>query len=1642
MKVSKSLLIISLPTLIFASSFFLSAPTVFAQKTVNIKSTKETVKAGKIISITVHKTASPNTAKSLTLQAQAATISTPNPPFTECPAIGNDTSCGILIQITDTSNIILSDPSQGPFDGADDTLIGVLNSSSQSISSIQLSSNTDIFGFDGDGICSGDYVGTPVGCPFGPTGYEGPGISYSNINQNQTGGTVNFTPALAPGKTSYFSLEEPITQSTIVSGGPSSSEQGGSSNPSENPTNCSTSSPVNCATGEFWHQFTDFNIPGRGVALNFTHTYLSASASADGPLGFGWTHSYNLSLSTDSTGDVTVTQEDGSTVTFTPTGGGSLTAAPWVQATLTQNPDGTFDFYRESDRVHFAFSASGQLQSETDLNGYVTKLAYSGNNLTTIADPEGRALTISYTGSHISKITDPLGRSMTFTYDSSGNLASQTDNLGRTSSFTYDTNHLLLTMTNPNSGKITNVYDSSNRVISQTDPTGAKTMWSYSGDPASSAGGTTTMADPNGNVTVYNVSNLELTSVTHASGTSLAATTSYTYDPATLGITSVTDPNGHVTTNTYDSAGDLLSTTNPLGNTTTYSYNSLKEVLSKTTPLSEQTSYSYDSNGNLTSTTDPLGHITTYIYGDSSHPGDITSITDPNSHVKTITYDTYGNIASFTVSPSSGVTDTTAYVSDMDSELVCSTSPNATVSGVKCPSPGGSYVADTTAKTYDGDGEVTGITDPNGHTTSYTYDGYGNKIQMTDANGNVTKYSFDADNRQTKQTAADGTVQSETFDSDGNGINQTNGAGNTTKYTYDALNRVISSTDPLNRTTTYGYNLTGNRTSLTDPSSNVTTFGYDAANELIAITYSDGKTPNVSYSYNTDGNKTSMSDGTGTTSYTYDAEERLTSVSNGAGSKVSYTYDPAGQLTSLTYPNGQNVTRTYDGAGRLTSVSDWLGNTTNFTDDANSNVTSIAYPNGVKTTSTFDNTDTPTTISDAKGSTGLASFSYTRDNLGQVTSTTTTGISDGPETYSYTQLNQLGSLNGSVYNYDHANNITQLASGAMQTFDAASELTSTTQPPSTPTLDQQVSTDSKSLFSNQLTTPTFSIKNGKELIIAYVTLDTQWPLNVGGVSVSGGGLTWSRAAQGDTHAGTVEIWQAYSNAPLTNTTVTATLKNWPFFHGSLTVSTFTGAGTKVGATATSEENSKSLPSVTLTTTKANSIVWADALDHDHATIVPDSGQTLDHQYIDKSDNETFWVQNTGSISKLGSKVSIGDSSPKTNPWDLLAIEIVPSQTSSSATTSASFTYDTRGNRITETPTGGTTVNLAYDQANRLISYGTNATYNYDGNGLRMSKTVSSITTAFAWDESANVPLLFADGANYYIYGVNGQAIEKISGTTVNYLHQDQQGSTRLITDANGNVVGTYSYDPYGDVTSHTGTVSTPLQYDGQYADAESGYIYLRARYYDPATGQFLNVDPIVNETGIPYLYADDNPINDIDPRGLFAVASCVLGTGTAVYGAGISINAETCYWVGTNWTATTISAGGSISVGAGGGVDIAEGTIYSLASSPQELVGRSCSVGGSVKAIVGVTGNLGGGCLWGLIPIPNSVELDLSAGLDAQATGSYGQSLSCVLTSSRNFSNCSSFGIFPSNSSSSSSGPGCSTSEDFEDLGASDNNYG
>jgi RHS repeat-associated protein len=169
---------------------------------------------------------------------------------------------------------------------------------------------------------------------------------------------------------------------------------------------------------------------------------------------------------------------------------------------------------------------------------------------------------------------------------------------------------------------------------------------------------------------------------------------------------------------------------------------------------------------------------------------------------------------------------------------------------------------------------------------------------------------------------------------------------------------------------------------------------------------------------------------------------------------------------------------------------------------------------------------------------------------------------------------------------------------------------------------------------------------------------------------------------------------------------------------------------------------------------------------------------------------------------------------------------------------------------------------------RLTSYGTSAQYTYNGDGLRASKSVSGVSEPFVWDTVDGLPLILQDGSSSYVTGLGGLPLEQIAnGSVTGYYHLDQLGSVRAITDGAGSTLATYSYDPYGNLTSQASTVVNPFGFTGQYQDAESGLYYMRARYYDPSVGQFISVDPARATTREPYAYVSNNPVNGVDPLG-------------------------------------------------------------------------------------------------------------------------------------------------------------------------------
>jgi len=167
-----------------------------------------------------------------------------------------------------------------------------------------------------------------------------------------------------------------------------------------------------------------------------------------------------------------------------------------------------------------------------------------------------------------------------------------------------------------------------------------------------------------------------------------------------------------------------------------------------------------------------------------------------------------------------------------------------------------------------------------------------------------------------------------------------------------------------------------------------------------------------------------------------------------------------------------------------------------------------------------------------------------------------------------------------------------------------------------------------------------------------------------------------------------------------------------------------------------------------------------------------------------------------------------------------------------------------------------------------------ATYAYDGHGRRIRTTPPSGSIEYALYNLAGDLVYSEKGTEKTDYlKLNGQTLVELkkvgSATTATYLHPDLLGSPRKATNAAGAILWNEHYDPYGKKLNG---VAAKIGYTGHAHDAESGYSYMQARFYDPLVGRFLSTDPVHFRDDNPftfnrYSYANANPYKYIDPTG-------------------------------------------------------------------------------------------------------------------------------------------------------------------------------
>jgi RHS repeat-associated protein len=209
-------------------------------------------------------------------------------------------------------------------------------------------------------------------------------------------------------------------------------------------------------------------------------------------------------------------------------------------------------------------------------------------------------------------------------------------------------------------------------------------------------------------------------------------------------------------------------------------------------------------------------------------------------------------------------------------------------------------------------------------------------------------------------------------------------------------------------------------------------------------------------------------------------------------------------------------------------------------------------------------------------------------------------------------------------------------------------------------------------------------------------------------------------------------------------------------------------------------------------------------------------------------------------------------------------------------------------------------------------------------------------------------------------GPNGPGVP-VPGTL--YLHQDLLGSTVLVTDPAGSVVTSVSYLPYGQVDGprSSGPDIFRAKYSGNEWDESLGLYYFGARYYDPATAQFMSPDPEYQGYS-PYSFVGNNPESALDPDGEFwFLAAVVIGVIAGMYGgaAAVNHNPNPADWEWDNGKTYAALLGGGLIGGFGGaasaalaGQGLALGIMGELVISGAENAAFTAMGGGSGKDIL------------------------------------------------------------------------------------------
>ena len=1134
-----------------------------------------------------------------------------------------------------------------------------------------------------------------------------------------------------------------------------------------------------------------------------------------------------------------------------------------------------------------------------------------------------RTTTTSYNGLGLPvAITDAAGVPTTFAYDPAGNVVSTT--VGAQTPAESTTTLVYGDPSYP--GDVTAVVDGRGErwdtvydpvtgyPVSVTDPEGNETSTEYNElgwvTAAVAPAGNTAGASPQDHRASFEHNRYgDVTSVTNAEG----ETTVTVYD-ADRNPTGVTDPDGETTVYTYTAADELATVTEAAGtpeaSTTSFEYLPDGSRKSWRNGLNDTWSYTYDPLGRLSAQTDPKGHATTYGYDTRSN---LTTVTEPAGNCTTSTpwgcttyaYDAAGQLTSIDYSHPD-TPDVTAYTYDAVGRRQAATLSTGEAStwhwdalGQLVSHTDGAgatvdygwdpvgnlasirYPGQSTPVTYgyDGAGRMTGVTDWLGHTTAFGYDPNSNLLTTTfpGSTGNVDTSTYDRAGRidRISWTRAGATLGSIDYQRapDGlvSGATATGVPAGPDGFGYDARDQLTT----VDAESVYEYDLAGNLTTTADGRLQV----FDPAQQLCwssptATSGSCTTTPPpdaTTYNYDARGNRVRETrPGGQETTYAYDQADRLTraEVADATGAQ----YKPVTSATVLDTRSASRVGACPAATGQCLPLSSSNGMTRTVQVAGRAGLPTATDIEAVMLNVRVIGTDTdPAPCSGCEGSLSV----YPADLQDPPAATVNFDDADTVANSVITRLDSDGRINVT------ANANTDVVVDVQGYFTTAAPSGGTRFDAIAPSrlMDSHGHGDCAPKYCGPLGGHNQSL-NVKVRGRAGVPSDpkvTAVALTVTASRAFGPGLLLLSPTGAQPKANL-----AYEQGPKVSNMAIVPIGA----DGRITISAYGNpvdvelfvSGYFTGDTDGNHSGYHPLdsPSRIVDTAASPSPVGMCPGPDNPCTKLPAGTTTIQvtgREGLPANDVDAVVVNLTAKADSSGWMGAWADDG--TSYQSTVAMAYQAGQ-ATAANATIPVGPSGRIKIFTLSPTELTIDVQGYFASTDTVTND----YDYDSDGLRSAKTTSHTgTTHYTWSQAGGLPLLLTQsdrtGDTHLIYGPGGTPIAEITGTEAVWYHRDHLGSTRLVTDHTGTPVGTYTYDPYGTLADTTGTHRPLLGYAGQYTDPETGLQYLRARHYDPTTGQFLTRDPWVSTTMDPYGYALNNPVNATDPTGLFGIPEWV-----------------------------------------------------------------------------------------------------------------------------------------------------------------------